>query len=289
MSATAKIIRYSIGPHGRRIVTAALRYWRPMHGEFLTHRDFSRNSSSSRAVPVAKMLQQVWHEPAGPSHWGSNRPGMQATEELTGWRLTAAKLCWSWAAKSAAFWSWVMMKIGLHKQVANRVTEPYQYIHTLLTATELDNFFGLRRHKDAQPEMRELADALFDAMAESSPIELRPGQWHLPFVSDRDVNVFGIQDALRMSTARCARVSFMNHDGSDPDPVKDIQLHDRLVGSTPIHASPTEHQVQCMPNPDRFANFIGFRSYRHCVESKHLIIDGKMVPITFGELKSVAK
>lgn len=281
--AQATVIAHSrAGTHGKEIVTLSTRYWRAIHGELMTHRVFSRNASSSRAIPVKKMLAQVWSDPAGPIHWGSNRPGMQATEELQGWRLWAAKKLWACAAKSAAFWSWGMMQVGLHKQVANRVTEPYQYIVTLVTSTEWDNFWALRRHKDAQPEMQNLAHAMYDAIKASTPRVLQPGQWHHPYVTPREYNVFGTLDALRMSTARCARVSFLNHDQTEPVPAKDFGLHDSLVGSEPIHASPTEHAAQCMETPNHYANFGGWRSYRRCVESGSIIVHGQVKPLSFA-------
>lgn len=285
MAARAKIIAYSIGEHGRAICTISVRYWRAIHGELLTHRMLSRSSSSSRAIPVRRMLKQVWNDPAGPQHWGANRPGMQATEQLTGWRLWAAKKCWHYSARTAAFWSWVMMKLGLHKQVANRVTEPYQYISVVITSTEWDNFFHLRRHGDAQPEMRDLADTMWRAMAAAKPVKLRPGQWHLPWVSDHEVNTWGIKDCLKMSTARSARVSYLNHDLSIPEARKDFKLHDDLVGSDPIHASPTEHAAQVMPDAGHYANFTGFRSYRRCVESGAIIFNGVVQPLEFEPRK----
>lgn len=282
MPAKVKIIKHSRGPHGKDVVTWEARYWRAIHGELLTHRDFSRSSSSSRAVPVKRMLAQVWKDPAGPMHWGANRPGMQATEQLTGWRLVVAKLLWRSAAKFAALHSWAMMKVGLHKQVANRATEPYQYIHTLITTTERDNFYKLRRHKDAMPEMRDLADAMYEAEIASTPELLKPGQWHLPFVTPAEVYSYGLAQALKMSTARNARVSFLNHDGSNPNPVRDYKLHDDLVGSDPIHASPAEHAVECMPDNQRYANLVGFRSYRMAVECRALRVNGQLRPLNFG-------
>lgn len=274
-----EIIAHSKSPNGRELTTMSLRYWRGIHAEFLTHRAFSRNASSSRAIPVKTMLKQVWSNPAGPIHWGSNRPGMQATDELRGWRLLVAKLLWKSAAKSAAFHSWAMMKVGLHKQVANRPTEPYQFINVLVTATDFDNFYALRRHKDAQPEMQELANAMYSAQKASTPVTLRYGEWHLPYTSDREFNTYGILDTLKLSTARNARVSYLNHDQSNPDAYKDFKLHDSLVGSEPIHASPTEHAAQCMESPGYFANFAGFRSYRMCVESGSIIVHGQIKPL----------
>lgn len=279
----AKIVAHSVGPHDGPIYSVQARYWRSMHAEVLTHRDFSRSSSSSRAVPVKKMLRQVWREPAGPTHWGANRKGMQATEQLTGWRLRLAKLLWKSASRFAAAHSWAMMKIGLHKQVANRVTEPYQFIHTIITGTTWDNFFALRRHPDAQPEMAAIAEAIHAAMATSKPQRLRAGDWHMPYVTSAEVLTYGVEAALQMSTARCARVSYLTHDNEQPKPVDDFQLHDDLVGSQPMHASPAEHAAEVLPTMERHANLSGFRSYRRAVECQALRINGQLRPITFGK------
>src|SRR5690606_30080072 len=117
-----------------------LRYPRFIHAEFMTHRAFSRNASSSRAIPVHKMLSQVWNDPATPIHWGASRPGMQAREELKGWKRKAAQAIWKLAGRAACVFAWGAMKLGLHKQVANRILEPWQYIHVVVTATDWDNF-----------------------------------------------------------------------------------------------------------------------------------------------------
>ena len=287
MVASAAVIAHSITDHGKTICTMSLRYWRAIHGELMTHRMFSRNAMSSRAIPVKKMLKQVWSDPAGPIHWGANQPGMQANAQLEGWRLWLARKLWAQAARSAAFYSWAMMKVGLHKQVANRVTEPYQYMVVLVTATEWENFYALRRHRDAQPEMQELANVMFDAQTASKPERLKNGQWHMPYVSPREHNTYGVLDALKMSTARCARVSFLNHDQTEPEARKDFKLHDDLVVAEPIHASPTEHAAQAMETPENYANFKGWRSYRRCVESGSIIVHGQVRPLDFNRPQKI--
>lgn len=244
-----------------------------MHSENLTHREFSRNASSSRAIPVKKILAQVWNDPALPIHWGSNQPGMQAGEELTGWRLATAKLLWGLAGKTMCAFAWGLMKLGLHKQVVNRILEPWQYISVVLTSTQWDNFFSLRDHPDAQPEIQELARAMKKAMEESIPVE---GIWHLPYIGGIEFgealdsrNCMGrsLDDVFhylaKLSSARCARVSYLTHDGKRPDVAKDLELFIRLVGSDPIHASPTEHQAQAADDVNvQSGNFRGWHQFR---------------------------
>ena len=251
---TARVIADSVNPEGQRITTLQLRYWRAIHAEFLTHRSMSRNASSSRAIPVKKMLAQVWNDPAGPEHWGVNQAGMQARGELTGWRLTAAQALWRAAGRAMCGAAWAAMKLGLHKQVANRLLEPWQFISVVVTATEWENFLALRDHPDAQPEIRTLAQDIRVAMEASAPVALQWGDWHLPYVR-RAVS------HLSSSVARCARVSYLTHDGRETSELEDWALWSRLKDANPPHMSPFEHQAQAVQG--QFANFSGWRSYRH--------------------------
>ena len=255
---SARVIADSMNPEGQRITTLQLRYWRAIHAEFLTHRSMSRNASSSRAIPVRKVLAQVWHDPAGPEHWGANQAGMQARGELTGWRLTAAQALWRTAGRAMCGAAWAAMKLGLHKQVANRLLEPWQFISVVVTATEWANFLALRDHPDAQPEIRTLAQEIRAAMAASVPATLQWGEWHLPYGPRHQHELTA---ALHASVARCARVSYLTHEGRETTTAEDATLHDRLLNAIPPHMSPAEHQAQAQRG--RHANFNGWRSYRH--------------------------
>jgi thymidylate synthase ThyX len=267
---TAKVIEDSISQHGVRLTTLQLCYPRFIHSEFLTHRVFSRNASSSRAIPVAKMIEQVRNEPAMPIHWGKNQPGMQANEELAGEELANAKEAWLTAAELAATQASILHKIGAHKQVANRILEPFQYMHVIVTATEWDNFFELRDHPDAQPEIHALAIVMKHAFANSRPVILLDGGWHLPYVTraERAEHGHDIELLLKLSAARCARVSYLTHDGQEPSIEKDVALYERLVGGVPLHASPIEHQATPLSEPDMWSgNFRGWLQNRKLVES----------------------
>jgi hypothetical protein len=267
-----KVVKDSLHPAtNRRITTLQLRYWRGIHGEFMTHRVFSRNASSSRAIPIITFLKQVWKNPAGPTHWGANNPGMQAKTELTGFKLWFAKQAWKWTGRAVCAAVWLTNKVAKpHKQTFNRLLEPWQYISVIVTATEWDNFFELRNHKDAQPEIRELAIAMLSAMENSTPVHRTH---HLPYITDaeevRYVNgELELDTLFKLSTARCARVSYLTHDGIAPSTEKDIRLHDQLVGSVPIHASPTEHQAVAADNDLFYKNFRGWKQYRIDVEDR---------------------
>jgi hypothetical protein len=262
-----KVVKDSISK-GQRLTTLQLRYHRYIHGEFMTHRVFSRNASSSRAIPVKTMLKQVWSDPAIPVHWGANQPGMQARKHLEGFRLWAAKTAWILAAKLMCVFAWLMVLIGLHKQIANRILEPWQFIHVIVSATDWDNFFLLRDHPDAQPEIRELAREIKYWMDHSTPTELKVGDYHLPYITDEEFRLNSLEDCVKMSTARCARVSYLTHDGKKPSKEKDIKLHDDLVVAEPIHASPSEHQATPAEDDDYYKNFRGWIQYRTFVEMK---------------------
>ncbi len=248
------------------ITTFNLNYPRFIHAELLTHRVFSKNSSSSRAIPVKIMLKSVWQNPAMPIHWGVNRPGMQATEELKGWRLRAAKLVWRLASKSAVVFSWLLNHIGLHKQVANRLTEPFQWMNVVLTGTEFSNFYDLRTHKDAQPEFRKLATMMLAAQNADQPVYRPKGHglhcWHLPYITNEERSRFLLDTLLKISTARCARVSYKLFDGTPSSFEKDSELFDKLVGSSPKHMSPAEHQAQAAAPNFGSANFRGWVQHR---------------------------
>lgn len=205
------------------------------------------------------MIEQVRTNPAMPIHWGSNQPGMQADAELTDGALEMAKRLWLVAAQEAADTAVVMATAGLHKQVANRILEPFQWMHTIVTATEWDNFFHLRLSPMAQPEFRMLATLMNRAMKESTPVEC---ERHIPYVSEAELAELGdAQAACLISAARCARVSYLNHDGSFPTFEKDLELAKRL--HTSGHASPFEHIAFADPNPSaRSRNFQGWTQFR---------------------------
>lgn len=267
----AKIIEISLAPHGVKLKTFQLQYHRYIHGEFMTHRVFSRNASSSRAIPVMKIISQVWNDPVIPVHFGANMPGMQAKDELTGWRGKVARGLWRLGGKLACIVAYGMTKVGLHKQVANRVLEPWQLMHVIVTGTEWENFYALRDHPDAQPEIRVLAQVMKEAERpwEFTTPTIPFGQWHLPYITDHERATVWVEDLIKASAARCARVSYLTHDGAQPDIDKDIALYDRLVGSVPIHASPVEHQATPhLTDKEWGGNFRGWHQHRQDVEAR---------------------
>lgn len=242
--------------NGVRITTYELEYHRYIHAELMTHRMFSRNAASSRAVPVKAMLQHIKDNPAVPTYWGANQAGMSSKEELTGKALAEVKYIWFEAMEQAINSSQEMSDAGLHKQIANRPTEWAQIMKTVVTMTEDANWFWLRDHKDAQPEIAALAKAMLLTKSMSSPMHLKTGDLHVPYVQRRQdysgqvsystdyfKTTIDKQTALMISASCCAQVSYRKSD----DSLEKAQLvYDRLIASEPVHASPIEHQASPM-------------------------------------------
>lgn len=282
MTISAKIIcdsRYA----GDRLTTMELKYPRFIHAEFMTHRVFSRNASSSRAIPIQRQIDMIKEDTAMPIHWGKNQSGMQAREELTGSDRTNAKIQWLYARDEAIAAAEALIAIGAHKQIVNRILEPFSHITVLVTSDSWGNFFALRNHPDAQPEIQELARQMMKALDESTPQVLdSPDEWHLPYIDSEDVTA--AQDKIRstsitravptrsevakilcaVSAARCARVSYLTHDNKRPTLDEDMNLFYRLAHANPPHMSPCEHQA----HPSREAregNFRKWSQFRHTI------------------------
>ena len=270
----AKVIEDSISLEGKRITTLQVKFHRFILPEFNTHRVFSRNFSSSRAIPTTKLIEQVSTDPAMPVYWGKNQAGMQAKEELIGEDYDNARDNWLLSAKLAARMATNLLESKAHKQITNRVLEPYMRVTGIVTSTEWDNFFSLREHPDAQPEIHLLAVVMKQALESSTPTELKNDEWHLPYVSknERRDSFFKPHDMLKkLSVARCCRVSYLKHDGDYPSIDEDLALFTRLVKSVPIHASPLEHQAcpGSIKHKELWGNFNGWIQYRKLWEHRN--------------------
>jgi len=278
MSYEVKILMDSIA-QGVRLTTVAATYPRIIHSELMTHRMLSRNAASSRAIPVEKNIDRVLKDPFIPEVFHANVKGMQGGEALDPGLQQAAWDAWTDAIDDATRHAARLAKIGVHKQWANRLLEPYSWITTIITATEWENFFALRCHKDAAPEFQKIAGMIRDAMGGSTPTQLDPGDWHLPFVEivldrPRIYKLDGIETAahaipvdcadsdvrriineafepyVKVSVARCARVSYLTHDGKR-DVAADLALYDKLVNASPRHLSPCEHAARVVLGESR--------------------------------------
>lgn len=263
----AEIICDSINQLGIRATTIAITFPRIILAELNTHRMFSRSTTSSRAIPIMTTIKQVWNNPFIPIYFGKNKTGMQSSEEITGMPRILAETIWIIASKIACIFAFSMYKLGLHKQLGNRLLETWVWATTLITATEWDNFFMLRKHEDAQPEFQKLANIMNDAIESSIPIFLKIGEWHMPYVSIYEQVTLPIAMQLKISTARCARVSYYTHGTNSLNVEKDLKLHDLLIESTPKHASPTEHQLTPQHELKYFYNVNSWKSYRYYLDN----------------------
>jgi thymidylate synthase ThyX len=240
MAYAAKVIADSISESGCRLTTMEVTFPRMVLAEFNTHRTFSRNSASSRAIPVEKQLERIMKDPFVPDYWGVNQSGMQATTELEGEDRADAIRVWLEARDSAVDYAKRLLSRGIHKQLTNRLLEPFMWHTVIVTATDWGNFYALRANKDAQPEIRIIAEMMKKAHETSKPVLVKAGEWHLPLIQhDEYDGTFEFSETARqVSAARCARVSYLTHDGKR-DYAKDLELYERLVGGG--HMSPLEH------------------------------------------------
>jgi thymidylate synthase ThyX len=292
----ATIIADSIGDDAPRLTTYQLIYPRFIHAEVMTHRVFSRNASSSRAIPTKRMLEAIRLEPAKPTDWRMNEPGMQGFTLASDYVVEQAERIWFDAMVSASAYAEALDALGVHKQYVNRITEPFQHIRVVLTATDFDNFFALRDHPDAEPHIQLLARAMKEAMEASTPVRLGSGEYHLPYITEFDldrvamwldnpenrekVGTKSVREVLcRISTARSARVSYKTNDGKPTTMEADLDLYDRLVRADLIHASPAEHQAtpdhwmargKRWLQPQLHGNLRGWQQYRKTLPNENL-------------------
>lgn len=293
MAYHAEIIADSINMRDERLTTFEVTMPRIVLAEFNTHRMFSRNSASSRAIPVEKQLTRVLDDPFVPVYWGTNQSGMQAAAELSDDETIQAKEIWLRARDQAVLGAVALiggltrlrdgslqeriaalqaesvhmnqaLTTPLHKQIANRLLEPFMWHTVIVTATDWSNFFALRANPMAQPEIQHAAYMMRDRYTEHTPLPLTEEQWHLPLVQPDETGQ--PTNALKkIAVGRCARVSYLTHDTGKRDTEKDIQLHDSLLSSG--HMSPFEHIARPMTPEEAqqstySGNFRGWHQYR---------------------------
>ena len=287
----AKILADSVNEQGNRLTTFELTYSRLIHSEILTHKMLCSNSASSRAIPFAKMAEQLT---AMPVRFGQANPGMQDKGEDYNKEVyndgsgefISPQEAWESSKFSAMWYAKRFYEAGYHKQVYNRLTEPFQMMKTVISGTEWANFFWLRNDSAADPTLHELARCMQEARDESVPQLLKAGEWHLPYVLtdyedgkqvyliEQEVEGWGtagyymtLENAIKVSCARTAAVSFRNEDyGLE----KCLEVYARLIGDERKHASAMQHAATPMLNPQPRIYFNG----RGDVEQKDYMEDG---------------
>jgi thymidylate synthase ThyX len=287
MSFGCKIILDSIAPSGGRLTTFEVTLPRIVLAEFNTHRIFSRNSASSRAIPVEKMMKRVREDPFVPEYWGKNQKGMQAEQELDEKEIEIARRHWVADRDDSLRHANDLLSVGVHKQLANRLLEPHLWHTIIVSATEWSNFFGLRNNPKAQPEIRKPAWMMHEQYLAHKPQQLASGAWHLPLVTNIDEATlskeYSLEQLIQISAARCARVSYLTHDGTR-DPQKDLELYADLLLNG--HMSPFEHPAKALSMNEwddvsrvayeqwRFSrvpvgNYWGFLQHRKVLPNEH--------------------
>lgn len=251
MNQSAKVIAHSVSASGGpSILTMEIHIWRPLLAELNTHRalsNLSGSAASSRAVPAHKRIEAVRADPYIPKHWPANQPGMIG-KVADGPSALECRQIWRESAELACYHAEKLVDTLTHKANINRILEPFHTVPVVLTGTEdgWENFFALRteRLEDGtpvpDPEFCDLADEMLCVAQLSKAVAITEKDgWHCPYVDEREPVGWGL--AVKISAARCARVSYENHDGTR-DVAKDIALHDRLLASG--HMSPMEHQAR---------------------------------------------
>lgn len=286
MGFRAAVILDSIGPNGKRLTSVEMTYPRFIHAEFMTHRDRARNAASSRAIPWKKakpgktepkeiedlidkcMLKMIMTDPVIPISFDVEQKGMQSGAALSESNQRIAKSIWLEARDYAAACADRLAEMGVHKSICNRLTEPFMWITVLCTATEWNNFFRLRCHPAAEKHFQLIAGMVRDVIANSKPQPLTAGEWHLPYIKDNELyDSFGMDEVKKISVGRCARLSYLTHDGKR-DPIEDIKLCEKLIkppgdpDEEVMHASPFEHVAEACSEMIRSGPFIGWKQYR---------------------------
>ena len=288
---TARVIADSLNTCGNRLTSLVITIPRIVLAEFNTHRTISRNSASSRAIPFKKMVKQVLDNPFIPTAYQKEHKGMQGTEYFSDDEATSLSLKSQWldARNYAIHRAKQLNERGLTKQICNRLLEPFMYHTIIATATEWENFIALRAHDQAEIHIQDAAYKILDALNNSQPTLLKPGEWHIPF-GDK-INGYKLADiyysqqlqspieaAIKIAIARCARISYMNFEGKD-DYEADIKLYNMLKESG--HMSPFEHVAQALAYDKQSGNFIGFEQYRKTIEGESKS-DDRVIKFGYG-------
>jgi len=277
---SAKIIQASVC-RGINIYTMELEYPRFIHSQVMTHRVFSRNTASSRAIKIRHYIKQVEENPALPIFYGQNGSGMSPRDELGGVESLLCRTKILEMRDNTIADVKQLEDLGLHKQSVNRYLEPWYMTKVLVTATDLENFFFLRHdkpssgHNPAQEEVKHLAELMKKAVLECEPEEITPDMWHVPYVNrvidlDHKQIAYYIDDgspgglrltedqAVAVSSSCSAQISFRTL-------VKTLKkagrVNDKLMPQDtevdPLHGSAFEHPAKPMSSAE-WSDRMGF-------------------------------
>lgn len=297
MTMKVAVLKDSVSEEMVRLPTILARFPRFILPEVLTHRVFSRNTGSSRAIPFKNVLKDIIEDTAMPVHWGLNQPGMSADGECTnkvfvrqyekrmvhlfnqGYPETKQvfemvvegfenEKAWLNARDAAIEYAIAFNESKYHKQIVNRLVEPFVHTNMIISSTYWRNFFHLRQADDAQPEIHVLANEAANELSKSIPTLVRFGQWHLPYVAANE-ETQSVETLRKFSAARIARVSYNNHDGTEPDSAKDYSTYEKLINSDgSLHGSCFEHIATPVPRHSA-SNFYGWMQWREQLDKNN--------------------
>lgn len=275
MAYRATVVKDSISPGGARIITVEATYPRTVLAELNTHRQFSRNTQSSRAMTIESMIKQVLEDPFMPI-WSKNQKGMQGdVGGLTEEQLHDADTVWFEARDDMVGYVKRLMAIGVAKQDANRLLEPFQFTTTVITSTTWANFLAQRTDKGAYPPFQKIAKMIRSALRNSEPELVQPGDWHLPYIDEDDWQSDDLPDYVRdeetlravmiqTSVSRCAGISYLRQNRKDI--LADLARYDKLTGANPMHSSPLEHAARACADPtEHCGNLTGWKPLRKMI------------------------
>jgi hypothetical protein len=274
MGYRAEVLADSISPSGVRLTTLEVEYPHAIHKDIMTHRMFSRNFQSFRAVPTRVLMAKLREDHFVPDEFNAVVKGMGRGEAVK--EQARAKAIWEQQFNDAMFRADSFLEMEIAKEQTNFLLQDFSWITGIITATEWDNFFALRLAVDeggdprARKEVHKIARLMNRAIYASKPQDLPYGEWHLPLVTANERLTLSAEELKKISVGRCARVSYLTHDGVR-DPSADIALHDRLAASG--HMSPFEHVARPITGvPGRGSggvhehfwsgNFWGWHQYR---------------------------
>lgn len=284
MDIDVEIIADSTAGHGIRLTTFELTLPMFIQPQLLRHRMFSFSVQSTRAVPLKEQIRRVRENPAMPIRWGVAQKGMVADKafECGSEEHLTAETIWRDDAENACVRAERYLELGVHQEIAARILSPFAWCRCIVTATDWDNFFALRIDKHAQAEIRILAETMRDLLENSEPEFVKYGEWATPFVNGDELAELADPDsedggwrgskvwanACLVSAGRCARVSYLQHDGKR-DAARDLKLAQKLAGDA--HWSPLEHQATPMvTSPECYSgNLRGWTQFRKMFRNEH--------------------
>jgi thymidylate synthase ThyX len=281
----AEVIADSYNKHSR-ITTMEVVMPRIILAEMNTHRMFSRNSASSRAIPSEKMIKSIQENPFVPLMWMKNHKGMQGKEYFDHIKSGFLDNTWKRLSKEAISNIERLSFEGeeVTKQITNRLLEPFMFHKAVITTNEFgfENFISQRLSEEAEIHMKHVASLMLESYNNSEAKKLDELDYHIPYLDNINSDILksilfeNYKDALmsteqwssefkklkvKISVARLARTSYTEvgekseKNTEKEQYIKDIALHDKLIEQG--HWSPFEHIAYSSENRFQMGGNLG--------------------------------